>query len=70
MATSRSINQGTNAMPGRLLGMELEQLLNAILADLAALRTQMNTHVHSGITAGGANTAVATTTSPTLNLLA
>lgn len=45
----------------------LYQLVVALQADLVALQTQLNTHVHSGVTAGGANTAVPTTTLATLN---
>lgn len=46
---------------------DIRLLLAAVQADLAALRTWANTHVHSGITAGAANSAVATTLVPALN---
>ena len=49
---------------------ELRALLNSILVDLAALRSLLNTHVHSGVTAGGANTGAPTTTAAALDLRA
>jgi hypothetical protein len=45
----------------------LYQMIESLRIDLAALQTQLNTHVHSGVTAGGANTAAPTTTLATLN---
>jgi len=45
----------------------LYQLIVAIQADLVALQTQLNTHVHSGITTGASNSAAPTTTLATLN---
>ena len=46
---------------------QLNDILRAILSDIDILRQQINTHVHSGVTAGGANTAVATTQLTTNN---
>lgn len=41
----------------RVIGAALEEMRN----DIEKLRNMHNTHVHSGVTAGGANTAVPTT---------
>ena len=41
---------------------DLYKLLNATQADIEQLRALLATHVHSGITAGGANSAVPTVT--------
>jgi hypothetical protein len=49
---------------------EMNALLQSILVDLTALRTLLNTHVHSGVTAGGANTGVTTVTAAALDLRA
>jgi hypothetical protein len=38
----------------------LYKMIEAVRLDLEALRNLLATHVHSGITAGGANTAVPT----------
>lgn len=48
---------------------QVYDLLKAILIDIDSLRQQINTHVHGGITAGAANTAVPTTTVATNNVV-
>lgn len=62
-----SISQYMGAVPDQLTVRNMSTLMQSLLTDLTAIRTQLNTHVHSGITAGGANTAVPTTTAPALN---
>lgn len=62
-----SISQYMGAVPDQLAARNMNTLLLSILTDLTALRTQLNTHVHSGITTGASNSAVATTTAPALN---
>lgn len=61
-----SIKQRMSAVPSDITARELAALYNAILVDLAAIRTLLNTHVHSGVTAGGANTGAPTTTAAAL----
>jgi hypothetical protein len=39
---------------------DLYKMVEAVRLDLEALRNLLATHVHSGVTAGGANTAVPT----------
>lgn len=57
-----SVVQRTNAMSDAISRSEVYALLEAIRTDLETLRVQLNTHVHSGVTAGGANTGAPTTT--------
>jgi len=64
---SESISQRLNAMANHKDADQLYQLIVAVRADLEALRLKVNTHVHSGVTAGGANTAAPTTTVASLN---
>jgi predicted DNA-binding protein len=59
---SESVVQRTNAMSDSISRGEVYYLLEAIRTDLEALRSLLNTHVHSGVTAGGANTGAPTTT--------
>lgn len=57
-----SVRQRTNAMPDHISAREVYALLTQVQADLAALNARLNTHVHSGVTAGGANSGAPTTT--------
>lgn len=66
----QSINQRINHIANRPDIDELRPLLVSILTDLAALRTLLNTHVHSGVTVGAGNTGVPTVTAAALDLLA
>ena len=40
---------------------ELVAQVNALIVDVADIRTKVNAHVHSGITAGAANSGAPTT---------
>ena len=57
-----SIARRTNAIPDHFTAREMRELLLQVQADLAAINARLNTHVHSGITAGGANSGAPTTT--------
>ena len=57
-----SVKLRTNHIPDTLTGAELYRLLTQIQVDLAAINARLNTHVHSGVTAGGANSGAPTTT--------
>lgn len=61
-----SIKQRMRAVPSDVTARELFALYNAILVDLAAIRTLLNTHVHGGVTVGAGNTGVPTTTAAAL----
>ncbi len=65
-----SLKQNGPALPGRQVEAPVTALIRAILIDLTSIRTVFNAHVHSGVTAGGANTAVSTTLLPALELTA
>lgn len=65
-----SLKQFAPALPGRSIEAPIYALVRAILVDLTNIRTTFNAHVHSGVTAGGANTAVSTTLLPALELTA
>lgn len=56
---SESINVRMAKLPDILTSRELRPLLQSILADLAALKTAINTHTHDGVTAGEASTGAA-----------
>jgi GpV Apex motif len=62
-----SIKLRVNSLAPKDDNIQLRILYESLRVDLEALRVQLNTHVHSGITAGGANTAVPTTTIASLN---
>jgi hypothetical protein len=64
---SESVAQRTAALAQHVDAEQLYKLLTQIQADLAALRAQVNAHVHSGVTAGAANTGAPTTTLASLN---
>lgn len=66
----QSLKQRTPTLPGRAIEEPIRQLLTSVLTDLTAIRTFLNTHVHSGITSGGSNTAVPTTQLAALDLTA
>lgn len=51
--------------PSRVLATLVAQV-NALVADVTAIRTTLNAHVHSGITAGAANSGAPTTTAAAL----
>jgi len=57
-----SVVQRANAMSDAISRSEAYALLEAIRTDLETLRAQLNSHVHSGVTAGAANTGAPTTT--------
>lgn len=57
-----SVTQRTNKIPDQVTRQELFMLLTDMRADLETLRVQLNTHVHSGVTAGAGNTGAPTTT--------
>lgn len=54
-----SINQRVSAMNPNQDHEELRTLLLDILTDLAALRTAINAHTHSGVTAGAGTSGTA-----------
>lgn len=69
---NQSVKQRTNGLPDAPSRQELYNLLAAVQADLASLKTQFNqlrtdynAHVHGGVTAGAANTAATTATTAT-----
>ena len=65
---SESINVRMNAIPDDLSAQEITALFQSILVDLAALKTAVNTHTHSGITTGaGTSGAPNANTMGTLN---
>lgn len=61
-----SIKQRLQAVPSDITARELAALYNTILVDLAAIRTLLNTHVHSGVTVGAGDTGAPTTTAAAL----
>lgn len=63
---TQSIAQRVNALSNHKDADELYALLLVMRADLEALRAALNAHVHSGVTAGGANSGAPTTTVPAL----
>lgn len=65
-----SVNRQLNALPTRRDTAALQPLIDDIRLDLDALRTLLNTHVHSGITAGAANSGVTTTLAAALRTTA
>lgn len=56
---SESINQRMAKVPDLLTSREIRALFDAILADLEAIKTAVNTHTHDGITAGAATSGAA-----------
>lgn len=56
---SESINQRMAKVPDLLTSREIRALFDAILADLEAIKTAVNTHTHDGITAGSATSGAA-----------
>lgn len=56
---SQSINVRMAKLPDELTSRELRPLLQAILADLAAIRTAVNTHTHGGVTTGSGTSGAA-----------
>ena len=62
-----SVANRTNNMHNHKDADELYQLVLSLRNDVESLRVLLNTHVHSGVTAGAANTAVPTTTLAALN---
>ena len=48
-----------NDTPSAVVSLEAT-VINQLVADITALQASYNIHVHSGITAGGANSAVPT----------
>jgi hypothetical protein len=66
-----SIKERTSAHNPEITPQDVRYLLEAILADLAALRTALNAHTHGGVTVGAGSTGVANvSTAPALNLTA
>lgn len=65
-----SVIRQLNAMPGHRDTGALFPLIDDIRLDLDALRTLLNTHVHSGVTAGAGNTGVTTTLATALRTTA
>lgn len=66
----RSVLQTTNALNiGGVAQRELTALLTAVQEDLADLKAKFDAHVHAGVTAGGASTAVPTALSATQKTL-
>lgn len=61
MAESVKLRAGSAMPPGQSYD-DLMKLMQAIQADIEALRNLLATHVHSGITAGGANSGAPTVT--------
>ncbi len=66
---SESIKQRVTKVPDELTSRELRPLLEAILLDITALATSLNTlrtnynaHVHSGVTTGAGSTGTTTAT--------
>lgn len=57
-----SVVQRANAMSDAISRGEVYALLEAMRTDLETLRAQLNSHVHSGVTAGAANTGAPTST--------
>ncbi len=75
---TESVATRTNAMADRISSRETRKILDSVQSDLAALTASVNTlitnfnaHVHSGVTAGtadsGAPTAAATAAAVSLN---
>ncbi len=59
----QSVIQQLNAAGfSRQQSKALAALLEQVRQDIESTRLQLNAHVHSGVTAGGANTAAPTTT--------
>lgn len=56
-----SIKERYSAVNNRQIE-ELRAILNDIRLDLAELRSVVNSHVHGGVTSGGANSGAPTTT--------
>lgn len=68
---AESINTRMVKVPDELTSREIRTLLQSILTDLAAIKTAINTHTHSGVTAGAASTGAANAnTMGTLNTTA
>lgn len=61
-----SVTRSLNALPTRRDTAALQPLIDDVRRDLDSLRTVLNTHVHSGITAGAANSGAPTTTAGAL----
>lgn len=62
-----SIGQRMNAIADHEAAQELRFLIDSLRADVEAIRVQLNTHIHSGVTVGAGNTAAPTTTIAALN---
>lgn len=56
---SESIKERMAKVPDLLTSREIRALFDAILADLDAIKTAVNTHTHDGVTAGSASTGAA-----------
>lgn len=56
---SESINTRMVKVPDELTSREIRTLFQSILTDLAAIKTAINSHTHSGVTAGSASTGAA-----------
>lgn len=66
-----SIKERTSAHNPEITPQDVRYLLEAILADLAALRVALNAHTHGGVTVGAGTTGVANaSTAPALTLTA
>jgi hypothetical protein len=65
-----SVSKQVNALPSKREVAALRALVEDMRLDLDALRTQLNAHVHSGVTAGGANTGAPTTSAAALRTTA
>ena len=68
---TQSIKQRVAGMVDGINKTELTFILNSILADLAALKTAVNSHTHSGVTTGTDSSGAANAnTAGTLNTVA
>ncbi len=56
---SESINARVNRLADGIDRQELAFILQSILTDLTAIKTAVNSHTHSGVTAGAASTGAA-----------
>lgn len=65
---SESITVRCGAITDAQDSAQIAALLNQVYADLVALQNAYNSHTHSGVTAGSANSAGPSSTISTMNL--